>query len=395
MQEVDLTACDREPIHIPGAVQPHGALLVLGRDSLRIEQAGGACKDFFGRVASSLVGSAFRYEADQSAPALSLENCGEQPAHVGGILAVDGRGLDVAVHVVGEKLVLEFEEAPARRRSAAELARMVERVGALFAGAKTISQLCDMAAVQFRAVTGFDRVMIYRFLPDDTGSVVAEDRVEQLPPFLNHRYPASDIPRQARELYVRNVIRVIPDVGYTPSDLVAKDREEPPLDMSNCHLRSVSPVHIQYLRNMGVAASASISIITDGKLWGLVACHHRSPKHLSFDDRTLCRLLAVSLSQQVDSLEQAELYQARLRFRACEDELLAMLGRGACVEDALAAHVADLVRVIPAHGAAVRCQGRLWMTGRCPAGRSRAQHSQKSTPQPQRFPRSQVGCLQS
>jgi two-component system, chemotaxis family, sensor kinase Cph1 len=366
MHELDLTACDREPIHTPGAVQPHGVLLVLGRDSLRIKQAGGACTDFFGRSPSSFVGSTFRYEADESASALSLADCGEQPAYVGGILAADGRGLDVVAHVVGEKLVLELEEAPARRRSGAELARTVERVGAIFASAETIGQLCQIAAVQFRAVTGFDRVMIYRFLSDDTGSVVAEDKVEQLSPFLNHRYPASDIPRQARELYVLNVIRVIPDVGYTPSDLVAEDRQEPPLDMSNCHLRSVSPVHIQYLRNMGVAASASMSIIADDKLWGLVACHHRSPKCLSFDNRTLCRVIAASLSQQVARVEQAELYRARLRSRATEDELLTVLGRSASVEDALASRAADLLRTIPAHGVAVRREERLWTAGRCP-----------------------------
>ncbi len=366
MHDLDLTACDREPIHIPGAVQPHGALLVLDRNSLRIEQAGGACEDFFGRPPRSLVGGVFSDQADGGVGALSLADCGEQPAFVGGVLAVDGRGLDVVGHVVGGKLVLEFEEAPARRRSGAELARIVEMVGALFAGAETIDRLCRIAAVQFRGLTGFDRVMIYRFLPDGAGSVVAEDKLEQLPPFLNHRYPASDIPRQARELYVRNVIRVIPDVGYTPSELAAEDRQETPLDMSNCQLRSVSPVHILYLRNMGVGASASVSIIADGKLWGLVACHHRSPKRLSFDDRTLCRVLAVSLSQQVARLEQAELYRARLRFRACEDELLTGLARSASLEDAVASGAADLLKTIPAHGVAVRRKGRLWMAGRCP-----------------------------
>ena len=366
MGEFDLTACDREPIHIPGSVQPHGVLLVLGRNDLRIEQAGGACEGFLGKSAPALIGTTFSSEADASTRALSLEECSAQPAYVGGMLAAGGRGLDVVGHVVGGKLVLEFEEAPVRRLWGSELARTIERVGALFVRAETMEQLCQTAAVEFRALTGFDRVMIYRFLPDDTGSVVAEDKVAEISSFLNHRYPASDIPRQARELYVRNVIRVIPDIGYKPSLLVAEDRQKPPLDMSNCHLRSVSPVHIQYLRNMGVAASASISILAEGRLWGLVACHHRSPKRLSFDDRTLCSVLAASLSQQVAHLEQAELYRARLRLRACEDELLTALGRSPSVEDALRERTADLLQTIPAHGAAVRREKRLWTAGRCP-----------------------------
>ena len=365
MGDFDLTACDREPIHIPGAVQPHGVLLVVGRD-LRIEQAGGACQDFFGRSARSLIGTTFSSEAGAGGQPLSLDECSEQPAYIGEIRAAGGRDLDVVGHVVGGNLVLEFEEAPVRRQWGSELARTVERVGALFARAETMEGLCQTAAVQFRALSGFDRVMIYRFLPDGTGGVVAEDRVAEVSSFLNHRYPASDIPRQARELYVRNVIRVIPDVGYKPSPLVAEDHQKPPLDMSNCHLRSVAPVHLQYLRNMGVTASASISILAEGRLWGLVACHHRSPKRLSFDDRTLCSVLAASLLQQVAHLEQAELYRARLRLRACEDQLLTALGRYSFVEDALQAHTADLLQTIPAHGAAVRRENRLWTAGRCP-----------------------------
>lgn len=364
--ELDLTTCDREPIHVPGAVQPHGVLLVLDRESLRITQAGGACEDFFATSPSALLGSVFSYRVDENASAPSLAGAGETPAYLGGFLAADGRELDVLGRIVGEKLVVELEEAPARRRSGAELARTVERIGARFAGAETLDQLCRVAATEFRTVTGFDRVMIYRFLPDDTGSVVAEDKVEELPPFLNHRYPASDIPQQARQLYLRNVIRVIPDVGYTPAALVTEDRQGPALDMSDCHLRSVSPVHIQYLRNMGVAASASVSIVADHRLWGLVACHHRSPKRLSFDDRTLCRVIGASLSQQVAHLQQAELYRVRLRSRASEDQLLAALGRTASVEDALASHAADLLAAIPADGAAVRRGGRLWAAGRCP-----------------------------
>ncbi|HEX2561079.1 GAF domain-containing protein, partial [Phenylobacterium sp.] len=363
--EPDLTQCDREPIHIPGAVQPHGALVVLDRSALRIEQAGGGCGELLGAAPEALLGRLLM-EAIPGAGGLSLDETFSVATYAGAVPGSSGGELDCVAHLVGEKLVLEFEPAPARRRSAAEMARTVETIGAAFGAARTLSQLAETAAARFREITGFDRVMFYRFLPDETGSVIAEAKTDALAPFLNHRYPASDIPKQARQLYLRNVIRVIPDVGYAPSPLLAQDLGDPPLDMSDCHLRSVSPIHIQYLKNMGVAASASLSIIRDGQLWGLAAFHHREPKGLTFDDRTLCRLLAASLSHQVASLEDAELYRDRLRTRAAEDALFSLLARGASVDEGLESHVPDLMEVVRAHGAAVRQGDKVTTAGLCP-----------------------------
>jgi chemotaxis family two-component system sensor kinase Cph1 len=363
---VDLTACDREPIHVPGAVQPHGALLVLGSDGQRIEQAGGACERFCGAPAAALIGRRFGDIAGDSL-SFALDACSDDPLYLGGLTLADGTDADVVGHLSGGRFVVEFEDSPVRRRTGAELARTLEAISGRFAAAKTLPQLFEVAAAQFRMVTGFERVMIYQFLQDGTGSVVAESRVEDLPPFLNHRFPASDIPQQARALYLRNLIRVIPDAGYAPAGLLVEDAGHPPLDMTNCHLRSVSPVHLQYLRNMGVVASASVSIVRDGMLWGLVACHHRSPMRLSFDDRTLSRMLGGSLSQQVANLEDAELYRSRLRARAAEDELLSLLSRGAAIEDELASHAADFLRPVAATGFAIRRGKHLWTSGQHPS----------------------------
>ncbi len=363
--QLDPRTCDSEPIHTPGAVQPHGVLLVLSRETLRVEQAGGACGAFFGVPAEAML-SRLVGEIIDGASSLALHDCGGQPTYAGAVRTSDGKALDAVGHIAGEKLVLELELAPKRRRPAAEMAAIVESVGAAFLAANSIFDVCETAAVRFRKITGFDRVMIYRFLPDETGSVIAEDKIDELAPFLNHRYPASDLPRQARELYLRNAIRVIPDVSYIPSALAAKDSQEPPLDMSDCHLRSVSPIHLQYLKNMGVGASSSISIVRDGRLWGLVACHHRSAKYLVFDERILCRLLAGTLSHRIASLEDAEAYQARLRARAAEDSLLSMFAREPAIEDALNSQLVGLLCVVPAHGIAVRRGGRVALAGRCP-----------------------------
>jgi chemotaxis family two-component system sensor kinase Cph1 len=212
-QQLDLTACENEPIQIPGAVQPHGTLLVLSREVLRIEQAGGACTAFLGVPAEAMLCRPVT-EVIDDASSLALRDCDKQPTYVGVVRTSEGEELDAVAHIVGEKFVLELELAPKRRRPAAEMARIVESVGAAFLAAKSISDVCDTAAVRFREITGFDRVMIYRFLPDGTGSVVAEDKIDELAPFLNQRYPASDIPRQARELYLRNVIRVCPSSEF-------------------------------------------------------------------------------------------------------------------------------------------------------------------------------------
>jgi chemotaxis family two-component system sensor kinase Cph1 len=365
MGKIDLTACDREPIHIPGAVQPHGALLVLRRDDLRIEQAGGDCDRFCGAPAAALIGQPFSAIAGQGArPA--FDTCSEEPTYLGSLHTAAGAEIDVVAHLMGEKLIVELEAVPAKRRTGAEFARTVEAIGERLAAAKTLPHLFDVAVAQFRALTGFDRVMIYQFLPDGPGTVVAEAKVDELATYLHHRFPASDIPQQARALYLRNLVRVIPDAGYRPADLVVEDPGPLALDMTNCHLRSVSPVHLQYLRNMGVVASASVSIVRDGKLWGLISCHHRAPKPLSFDDRSLCRLLGVSLSQQVSNLEEAEVYRARLRARAGEDELIGLLGRGPLVENELASHAADFRRAIDANGFAIRHGRAVFTTGRCP-----------------------------
>jgi two-component system, chemotaxis family, sensor kinase Cph1 len=360
---VDLTDCDREPIHVPGAIQPHGALLASDPVSGMITHAAGACEAFFGALPEKLVSAQLGAVIGEAEHMVAAD--GGAPEYAGAIAAMDGGELDVIAHHSGSRLVMEFERARSPRRSTAEVARVVEHGTRTLLANRSLDGVCAAAAGLFRAITGFDRVMIYRFLADESGEVLAEDKLDELPPFVRHRYPASDIPRQARALYVRNVIRVIPAVAYEPARLVGVADDPEPLDMSDCVLRSVSPIHIQYLKNMGVAASASVSIVRDGALWGLVACHHTFPKGLAWEDRTICRLLAAALSQHIASLEDAELYNERLRARAAEDALLAQNVRSGR-EQGLEEQISDLMQLIPSTGVAIRRGERLITGGRCP-----------------------------
>ena len=200
------------------------------------------------------------------------------------------RCFDCAVHLAGPLIVIEAE--PAADRPHTDAASLIRSMMTRLDAAADLPVYLREGARQVRALTGFDRVMVYRFDRDGSGHVAAEAARGGIGTFLELRYPASDIPKQARELYLRTPFRVIADVdGETVPIVPARDEAGAPLDLSLSVLRSVSPIHLEYLRNMGVRASLSISIIVGGKLWGLFACHHYAgPRCPSFDRRTVAEL---------------------------------------------------------------------------------------------------------
>jgi light-regulated signal transduction histidine kinase (bacteriophytochrome) len=268
--------------------------------------------------------------------------------------------------------ILELEPVAPTAPSAADTLAQVRKIAAVFARAPDRPGLLQSAAREARRLTGFDRVMVYEFLRDESGAVAAEDRIEALAPLLHHRYPASDIPKQARQLYLQNPIRVIPDVSYTAAPLVPPTNPATGalLDMSQCTLRSVSPVHLQYLRNMNVAASMSVSIIVDGALWGLMAFHHTAPRLVPYELREMCKHLGQILSQQVKARLDADAHLQVLRLAAAGDRVLRILSEADVLDRALLEHAAELPGVVAADGAAVLFGDKVGATRRAP---SRAQ----------------------
>ena len=359
---LDLTACDREPIHIPGSIQPHGLLLVADAATYRVVAGAGDLEaalspDWLGRGLDDLLG--------QDIAALVART----PAGPGGtVLAAPVAGatrrFDVAVHRTSDHLLVELEPASEAPMTGGALLAWLDMIASAFERTGDLTALCERAAAAFRTLTGFDRVMIYRFLDDEAGRVVAEDRDPALGTFLHHHFPATDIPQQARALYVRNRARVIPRVDYHPAPLRPAGFEG--IDMSDVAVRSVSPIHVQYLRNMGVEASASISIVKDGLLWGLIACHHHSPRLLPRDVRAAAVVLSSGLSRQIRAKEEAEHYRERLRLRGAEDAVVPRL----MVQETLAAIVAaagdDLRRMLGGDGLAAVQGGKVTCQGRCP-----------------------------
>ncbi|MET0374583.1 MAG: histidine kinase dimerization/phosphoacceptor domain -containing protein [Rhizorhabdus sp.] len=359
---LDLTACDREPIHIPGAIQPHGLLLVADADTGRVVAGAG---DLETRLSADWLGGDLSALIAQDVGALLAEETGRDGTIVAAPIIGLTESLDVTIHRSGERLLVELEPVETTPMTAAHMLGVLNAMATGFERASNLQALCERAATAFRQLTGFDRVMVYRFLDDEAGRVMAEDRAPDLGTFLNHHFPASDIPKQARALYVRNRTRTIPQIDYAPAVLRPAGFEA--LDLSDVALRSVSPIHLRYLANMGVAASASISIVKDGLLWGMIACHHGSPKGLTPDIRAASATLASGLARQIRAKEEAETYRERLRLRAAEDAVIPKLATEPAPRSIVTALRDDLRRMFDGDGFAY-VEGHIVDTdGACPS----------------------------
>ncbi|MEO8128734.1 MAG: GAF domain-containing protein, partial [Bryobacteraceae bacterium] len=304
----DLTTCEREPIQSPGAIEPNGAMIVLGEDALTILQVGSNILTFLQVAPEVILGRPLTDLFSQETVHQLVSGSGGpgERHYVAGAWAASGVLLDALVHRYKGLLIIELEPASSSLTPGPDIYASLTTAMAELGHRLSLTDLCQRVAVRIRSITGFDRVMVYRFLEDDTGCVVAEDKRQDLVAYLGLRYPASDIPAQARRLYLLNTLRLKADVNAPVSTLL------PPLnpltgaalDMTFCVLRAMSPVHVEYLRNMGVTASMSISIVKDDKLWGLIACHHAEAKVVGQPVRITCEVLARVFSSHIAMAEE-------------------------------------------------------------------------------------------
>jgi light-regulated signal transduction histidine kinase (bacteriophytochrome)/CheY-like chemotaxis protein len=326
----DATNCDREPIHIPGAILPHGAMLVLDDKTLDILQVAGDVTGLLGASAEELLGHSaaiiFRPQQIETLRALNANLSLLKPRHLldPQMRVAADRPLDASLHRADGVLILEFEAADTADRFAADPLAAVQEMIEGLDGAASLVELCQMAAERVRDVALYDRVLVYRFMQDSSGWVIAESKQDGLAPFLDLHYPAADIPNQARALYLKNGLRLITQVNYEPARLMPTDnpRTGKPLDMSQAILRDVSPIHRQYLRNMKIDASMSISIIIGGELWGLIACHNYTPRLLPRHLRAVCELFGSMFSYQLEVFEKRDQFNARMSSRMVLQQLM-------------------------------------------------------------------------
>ncbi|QJP07511.1 GAF domain-containing protein [Pseudomonas multiresinivorans] len=358
-QPVTLANCEDEPIHVPGAIQPHGALIALdeqGRVLGFSDNLGtllGIAPPLGEPLAEACVG--------HGVLAMLAEGLAEPGPWVNSVEArINRRFFDVIGHSHDGVRYLEFERRAAGTASFTTFALNAQRLVSQLQLRNDVESLLISVTEEVRRMTGYDRVMAYRFNEDDSGEVVAESRRDDLESYLGQRYPASDIPAQARRLYLQNPVRLIGDAAYQPVAVhpTLNPGSGKPFDLSFSTLRSVSPIHCEYLTNMGVRASMSISIVVGGRLWGLFSCHHMSPKVVPYPIRMSFQVFSQVCSAMVERLEQSrisellrqasERQQALLRRTRDSDDLLSALARPD-------ASVADL---LPCDGAVVMLGGR-------------------------------------
>ncbi len=316
----NLKNCDEEPIHIPGSIQPHGFLLAIERAGNTIRFCSGNIEEYIGTSYGQVLG---RNIADVFAPAFVDEILTKRDKHRRNIVHqyIEGKEFFVTIHGSNGHIIIEGEAVDEDMENENDLYTSSKQLLGYVEDSYTLQQLCQVVAGEVKNITGYDRVMIYRFDEQYNGEVIAESKEEYLEPFLGLHYPHTDIPVQARELYIKNQLRIIGNVNYTPVPIYTTgEGSNKSLDMSLSVLRSVSPIHLQYLQNMGVGATLTISLLHKGKLWGLIACHHYSPKYISSGVRQAAKLQGHFITSQIDiRLLNEEYEMAEKANKACDD----------------------------------------------------------------------------
>ena len=368
-----LANCADEPIRFPGAIQPHGLLLTLTEPALQIIQVSANVETLLARAPESLIGQPLHSligaeHAAQVLEALQQATFSEaEPLR----FELNGTAFEGLLHRHQGVLILELEihVKNFQPRNVAgvntHLGRMLQRLQA----ATTLQALYDISVKEIQAMTGYDRVLIYRFEEEGHGQVIAEASDPSMEVFNGLFFPASDIPEQARELYRTNWLRIIPNADYQPVPLVPKLRPDTqtPLDLSFATLRSVSPIHCQYMKNMGVLSSMSISLLKGDKLWGLISCGNRQPLHVPHELRMACQTIGQVLSLQISAMESLELTRQREeKVEALARLNQAMVDSPQNVFDGLAQQPATLMALVNAGGIAIIEDKQLHRYGNCP-----------------------------
>jgi light-regulated signal transduction histidine kinase (bacteriophytochrome) len=364
--KADLSNCEREEIHLAGSIQPHGALLVVSEPDHRVVQASANAAEFLnlkqviGVALADLDGDLLVRilpHLDPTAQGMPIAvrcRIGSPSAEFDGLLHRPPAG----------GLVIELERAGPSVDLSRHIANALEKIRT----ASSLRALCEEAATLFQDRTSYDRVMIYRFDDEGHGEVFSERRKPELEAYLGNRYPATDIPQMARRLYERTRVRVLVDVNYEPVPL--RPRLSPitgqDLDMSLCFLRSMSPIHLQYLKNMGVGATLVISLVVGGKLWGLVACHHYEPRFIHFELRAVCELLAEAIATRIAALESFAQSQSEIFVQRLEQRMIEAMTREGDWRGAIFDSSQSILQPLGASGSALIYEGQIISTGEVP-----------------------------
>jgi two-component system, chemotaxis family, sensor kinase Cph1 len=371
---LSLTNCDREPIHIPGSIQPHGVMLVINAADLAIVQVSRNVAKQLGRLPEELLNQSLEtlLNAEQLAAiagCLSQDFESINPMQI--VIKVGGQDslFDGIIHHFDSCLILELEPNLSQRTADFfGFHRLVKGAINRLQRATTLEQMSQIIVQEVRQLTGFERVMVYQFDVAGSGTVIAEDRRDGLTPYLGLHYPASDIPAQAKQLYTLNWLRLIPTVDYAAAELIPSlnPLTQQPTDLSLTGLRSVSPIHLEYLRNMGVGASMSISLIKEKQLWGLIACHHDCDRYVSYEIRTACEFLGQVMSLELIAKETNQDLDYRMKLKSLQAKFVEIIPQCDSLLSGILGSDANLLELVDAQGAAVFWNDQFHTIGHTP-----------------------------
>jgi PAS domain S-box-containing protein len=368
--KTDILNCENEPIRIPGSIQRHGFLLLLDEADKHIVAASENADEFFNVPLKLLLGAPVDTVLEREvlaavhALAATVESAGLL-TYLGSFKLKDEL-YSVVTHRVNGNRIIEFERLDRLVRPELMNAVITNFVGKL-SKLGSEAELCQAITKQVKDLTDFNRILLYSFDNAGHGTVICEENDGTLPSYLHLRFPATDIPQQARDLYVLNTVRIIPDATYIPSPLRGSaDKSLATLDMSMCLLRSVSPVHLEYMQNMGTIASMSISIICEGKLWGLISGHHAKPHTVPYLVRSACDLLTKMVGTQLTGVRTTAKLTKMVHYHAMQRKMLTQMAAENDYIEAMTAQMDDVIQVTDAEGVALILDGKCEMAGITP-----------------------------
>lgn len=382
MQKLEelILVCNEEPIEYPGTIQPFGGLLLCDAASETITAASQNLAAFLGSGARDTIGQPLTDVLP--APLVEqVELLKSQRGHGRNPIQLDGEqdGTIAVVNMRNGVVFIELESiSPTTSRDDVfqrnsnpngfdAYMEFLDAPRRLASACDTVETFLDAVVDTLARFSGFDQVLTYRFEPDESGVVVAEAKKAELSPFLHLRYPASDIPQRARDLYRRQLLRVIPDIDAPQVNLHVREGDASTIDLSLCSARSPSPVHLEYLNNMGVAASMVSSLIVNEHLWGLIACHHYSgARVLPYQDRSAVTLFSSSVAAHIGVLERSSSEQKLTRSRTLLQHSVASIASDRDVDESAESFLADLCAVFEVDGASLLIRERWMRSGKCP-----------------------------
>jgi two-component system, chemotaxis family, sensor kinase Cph1 len=359
--KVDLTNCDREPIHLIGSSQAHGVIVACDRSSNIITH----CSENAGKLLGIEVEKLLKQPLTILVPEAFLESFPTAPGKKDLLpeIELNGARFLIIAHISGDELILDFEPL-GEKRSAVNFQKQLSRILNELNASGTVEDLTFKAASLVKSVFKYDRVMIYQFDENWNGKVIAEEKEKELESWLGLHYPSTDIPQPSRELFLKQDIRIISDVNYDPARIISYKEN---LDLSLSELRGVSPIHIEYLKNMGVGASLTAAIIIQGKLWGLLACHHYSKKYINYYQRQSVKFLIQIYTNSLGVITAQDFIIKSKSYTKIKDEILSRVRSQPNISNSLITGKTPFTALVPCTGGAVFMDGALHLIGATPS----------------------------